>query len=104
MGIVEEDFGWIPRVFALAHGFEDSLKRQSHPPLHPDTIVVAIVPTLASSGAPCARSQSYWMLNWLAPGSKPNNMAAVMEVNVSPQIDDFTNGVNLYEEKRPLFR
>ena len=35
----------------------------------------------------------------LAPGSKSNNMAAVVEVNVSPQIDDFVNSLNFYEEK-----
>ena len=40
-------------------------------------------------------------LLWLAPGSKPNNMAAVMKVNtVCPQIDDFTKCMNFCEEKR----
>ena len=36
----------------------------------------------------------------LAPGSKQNNMAAVIEINVSPQIDNLTKSMNFHEEER----
>ena len=36
----------------------------------------------------------------LAPGSKQNNMAAVIEINVSPQINNLTKSMNVHEEER----
>ena len=36
----------------------------------------------------------------LAPGSKHNDMAAILDVHVSRQIDDLTNSMNLREEDR----
>ena len=59
----------------------------------------------------CFRSQSYTVHDgmkgpWnrvycgLAPGSRPNNMAAVMEVNVSHQIDNLIKSMDFYEKER----
>ena len=59
---------------------------------------------LSSPGAPdIVRSFPVLFYAWqegFAPGSKHNNMAAVMEINVSPQIDDLTKGMNPHEEER----
>ena len=81
-------------------------------PLPLNLIMMPIVPNLSSPDAPdIVRSfpvlsmhngmKGPWSVyNGLAPGSKHNNMAAVMEVNVSSQIDDLTKSMNLHEEER----
>ena len=73
--------------------------------------MVMILLAHSSPGAPelCARSQFFsvhhrmkgpWnrVYRGLGPGSKPNNMATFMKVNVSPQIDNLTNTMNFYKE------
>ena len=71
--------------------------------------MVPTAPTLSSPAIAVVPSPSLYdsserpwnrVYHELAPGSKPNNMAAVMEINVSPQIDHLTNSMDFYEEKR----